>query len=918
MASTATSPRQGSVAPLAHSRRASSLSSRDWSATQAREASVEGIFRKYDITRVRMLERRTRTDVLRARDELRNVFRDGYGHFLSAASTLESMNAAASRGCEHAAYLRDACLSDEDTSERSEPEQKHAEDSHFDAQEAVVVAALVLPQVPEQIWAAISERRYLPACALILLADRLYSRLDKDEVTQLHALTNDVACHVPKQVNLLRKVVIARATTLLEDISVNASMASDAICALRGLGVYASWREAIEALLAARQRVLHATLPDKLGNDAALDVPELGDRIVRALTIIRRTWAHLVQLVYAADGAEHCDDVLAESLLERTRIKTLFAMLQDSFNAINWKNTQQRSLAIRLLQNEGDLLARNIAHSATEQPLSAGYLQEQTAAWTEDALAVLNDSLTRALAPVLDARELVRARTVILEWLDAPDVAGQSVTWKQIRGLLREKQVSLWDDVCRKPFKARFEAIAQRLFDDIAAQPDTVITGLLEDSALQQHADLHALWCEPPLLSQASLQTLRDSSLAALGWSPKVYHAVSALYASLATVHRTYQPALRPRAHVSKSVNATGALGWNPRLADWEREDLATFLSDQQEKALEHYAFGLDRLMGRLIATPTASPRLTDMAELAVESTMMEQRFRQQRFVGEIAGTIARHHDVLARAFGLFDAADNGDSPVTSTAVTQICVRLDALYLKAWQPWIDQVAIQLADVVRRHLAEATNASVCAHAGWVTVPSDDTKADDPGWRVPTQVSPQFLASICDHAATLRRAGITGSGPVFVHASNAFTKQILAVFEETSQAPLQDGVAMLWDADTATQMEVDLSFIVLRLLVPPVSTEKEPQHERLLQALKALLVRRAGEHANRDDCSRALLDASVARFVARTRALLYPYVLETPSTVQSAAEEQRLVRAVPTPRAEPCDRFIPLPVADRSCA
>ncbi|KAI9596052.1 hypothetical protein BDF19DRAFT_439481 [Syncephalis fuscata] len=518
-------------------------SSSSWTVEQAREASIDGIFRKYDISRVHILERRTRNDALKTQRELRTLIRERYNDIISTTSTLQDMEQSAQRLLGHTRVLQEHCRSTDNNATQEPIMSPTPSMSTKNLIDKGVAATIMSSLIPELVWQSLNAHNLLQAAMLIILIEDIQSTSHEKKIT--------------RHISRLRTITILRMKEQLACTDLNANELARISYVARLLGVYDDWNTAMIAYLDARQQALDVVLVSnsETGNTS--------QSIIDVLTIVRNTWSHITSVVSYTDGD---DKKSSQPLITKPDtaeyITQLAQTIRQRLDTTVYCEPRQIDSMINVVEINWLLPKQWTASRFVLNAMPKTALQQQLDSWNDRVQERLTELIPRVLTRTDDAIELVQARIDILKWLDQP---ASFVSWDQIRAYLPSKTLSLWDDICRNSFKTRFEAIAQQALEQISSQPDIFVRPLIEQLDQEQYTDLLSSYWRPLSLLSGAESIRKTCILSALGWTTDLLETVHELASALSSLHEAYEPAIRPMDTVTTNV----ITGRNLRLLAW-------------------------------------------------------------------------------------------------------------------------------------------------------------------------------------------------------------------------------------------------------------------------------------------------------------------------------------------------------------
>ncbi|KAI0208088.1 Conserved oligomeric Golgi complex subunit 1 [Lamellibrachia satsuma] len=145
------------------------------------EMDTGALFEKYTIEEIRDIEKRTRQEIERKKEELRQMVGERYRDLIEAADTITEMKNSAKNVVKSVLRMQLECQKKRDlarvkgTTDKKDVHRKK-EASFY----AIAAQMKLLMDIPEQIWSAIELGEYLHATQLFLLARHVHTGLQLD------------------------------------------------------------------------------------------------------------------------------------------------------------------------------------------------------------------------------------------------------------------------------------------------------------------------------------------------------------------------------------------------------------------------------------------------------------------------------------------------------------------------------------------------------------------------------------------------------------------------------------------------------------------------------------------------------------------------------------------------------------------
>ncbi|XP_059174642.1 conserved oligomeric Golgi complex subunit 1-like [Physella acuta] len=499
-------------------------------ANNVQRADSNALFEKHTIEEIRNLEKKTRSDIEKKKEDLRVMVGERYRDLIDAADTITDMKTSAQNVMKSIAKMEHLC---------SAMRQKHMvrgssfpmaikndSDKNGKEMEFYGKAAQIklLMDIPEKIWSSVDSQEYLTAARLYLLARHinaslhLDSQLSADVVTWFPVLTRQWAA-----ISHFKTTILQGCRLMLADTEADLSdqQMADVLCCIILLEDTTPRQVFTEFLLArtkALQQILHS------GHQVNVKVQILS--VARLLTSTLRQ----IYSVFYQHESQHPGQTEGEhkGLLLETLENVLNKPGHGNLN-LELHGTISSKCLPPSVKNFQPLLRRPAA------PLQIKQLKENCQQWMNTCLQDVQSGVGKLLNYVNTVKRLADIRDELWALLTAVQ---SEPSWLQMNENILTLRV--WEDFLRPLFLERVKALVQYQLDTTAeltrrtvSKAMMELTSDVNDSSMQCERNLAVfVWTESSsdiLMSDiwqtAATKTISDSGgliLKARAFTPAV------------------------------------------------------------------------------------------------------------------------------------------------------------------------------------------------------------------------------------------------------------------------------------------------------------------------------------------------------------------------------------------------------------
>ncbi|KAL7329075.1 hypothetical protein PS15p_207240 [Mucor circinelloides] len=355
-----------------------------------------------------------------------------------------------------------------------------------------VIAALVksLADVPEQIWHALENHRYLHASRLYVLAKQVHEYLDQEK--EKSTIDIEVAFPVIQRqwdaVSAFGPQIIQRSTHYLRVSEQTTEHMAEVIVALMLLDDQ-SYAQSVDKLLEMRSNVIRDILQHYTKTTDSAN-HRITHQLREVSLIIKRTLMQVFDIFVSKEGGHQ--KTLIESYVD-SFLKTFLIPSKSSHG----NETPSQPAITRLFSPSSNvhLIVRYLPESIQNYTpcfdpspqLMPSDVQHQVSAWMRDIEAMIRDQLPQTLSPIENQAELIQIRSKLWELLDEDEnTRDKTNKWQMAAKHLLSARYSLWTSLYRDVFNNCSKKLIDEALADLAKQPAQVVWPLIIDPKKQR------------------------------------------------------------------------------------------------------------------------------------------------------------------------------------------------------------------------------------------------------------------------------------------------------------------------------------------------------------------------------------------------------------------------------------------------
>ncbi|XP_071477310.1 conserved oligomeric Golgi complex subunit 1-like [Diadema antillarum] len=418
------------------------------------DLSTSHLFEKYTVEEIRKLERETRADIEKKKEDLRQMVGERYRDLIEAADTITDMKNCAEKIVVSIQDMQKHCVNLQKTHFTKgisiSPKKAGNSGSQSSGFYAIASQTKLLLDIPEKIWSDIESGEHLHATQLYLLACHIVSSLQLDTTTHQSAqllkwfpvLSRQWAaiCHFKPSILQSCRNVLKNADAPDEEIA-------KSLCAIMLLED-TSPRQVFTEFLLARKNAVHQ----------AFSSPQFDTSVKRQVcgvtNLINLTLRQIHAVFYHQENEGEDDE----------KSNLLLSVLNKVTQSGDGQTVLAEELAVGTFSKH---LPSHITEfhpklRAAATPIAASFVQESVSQWVETCISDVHDGISKLLGYVTSIRGLTSIRDAVWDLLqEAEDDIPLNTVAKRVLG----RTLCLWGEFVRPLFLTRIQAIIQESLD---------------------------------------------------------------------------------------------------------------------------------------------------------------------------------------------------------------------------------------------------------------------------------------------------------------------------------------------------------------------------------------------------------------------------------------------------------------------
>ncbi|KAL1918755.1 uncharacterized protein VTP21DRAFT_2777 [Calcarisporiella thermophila] len=759
--------------------------------------NADELFYKYSVPELRAMEKKMRADIDQKKKDLRLMVGERYRDIISAADAIVAMQkninstqdvlASMQSGCDvHEIRRRAKILSTNKENRVDEDEIQHS-------LYAAAAQIKVLVDVPEQIWRALEDQKYLLASRLYLLAKAVYKNLqsEKDDMPISIANTFPVVQRQWDVVSHFKGHILQRSIAFLKLFNTTAKSVAETLAAIMLLDNY-TMKDTVKLLLEMRTSALADFFDKPFATNNPADTP--ASRLASMVRLFKATVSQVTRICIQPMLGESESQLMFDAYLQQLRVG--FTMNEElDLSPIQNRDYKSISMIPRLYSPTANvhLLVRYLpesVHSYTpclnETPFTADDARRAVGHWVNLAKEEFEQKLERFLASVAKScQELAALRKGVWDVLGRADDMqtgieardrrrsvfmriresrsprwsvysgdGLPMTWKQICEVSLGAEFFIWASLFRQSFHNHFQTIVNSSLSEIAAQPCTILRHALF-SARENDWDVGRFVWSPlheevrgtgPLMDTDGLRRLMRE------W----------VGADTPTVKASRMQFDRAIEHLLSDVKCgilfegeDGDLLQAMFSARSDSQSLSEYFQDRWLATIRDYCDGLKAMLEELSSShdPTQQESYDKTLLLGRISQTLGTRSEQ------LPGVLTQIQQYQKQAAGRMVGSGYMAKLEPDSRTKEVQAMFMSLYASSQQSWIEALVREASEAIETFLCGATwnDTDALMHTWEATAIQTSEHSEGETVQLPASVSRAILKALVQLCKRLNRAG-----------------------------------------------------------------------------------------------------------------------------------------------------------------
>ncbi|KAK2150545.1 hypothetical protein LSH36_401g03021 [Paralvinella palmiformis] len=445
----------------------------------SREIDTDALFEKYDIEEIREIEKKTRQDIERKKEDLRVMVGERYRELIEAADTISEMKTCAQNVVHSINHIQDLCLelkqtfqaktfSSLSTKAKLDVQGKPDENQFYN----LATQIKLLMDMPEKIWSAIDVGQYLQATQLFLLARHAYNslQLGSHHATKVHSWF-PVLGRQWAAISHFRGTILQTCRHMLTDISVSDDMTAKCLAAVILLDDTTP-RQVFSEFLLARSTSINQLFQ----SDSTVSVKT---QICAVVKTIVTTIHQVYSIFYEGNNTQIASNLLMKILSDVTNKgddgRSPCSLQPRHFRGIILTKPETSLSAKYLTKKMYDFRPELHRDAVAIDILS---LQDNSLRWIDKCKDSVKSGLGQLLGFINTVKALASIRNEV--WLVLKEDDNMQ-TWQIVCQQVVKRPINIWYEFFRVHFMDRTKSLVQVHFDSALSLCNQQVDGVLKE-----------------------------------------------------------------------------------------------------------------------------------------------------------------------------------------------------------------------------------------------------------------------------------------------------------------------------------------------------------------------------------------------------------------------------------------------------
>ncbi|XP_033750084.1 conserved oligomeric Golgi complex subunit 1-like [Pecten maximus] len=454
------------------------------------ETDTNILFEKFTIDEIRGIEKKTRTDIERKKEDLRTMVGERYRDLIEAADTITEMKNSAQNVMKSIARIDKMCKELNQSHmvrgtsfhnrSNKELDQQRKQELKF---HSIAMQIKLLLDMPEKIWSALDRNDYLTATRHYLLSRHIHTSLQLDSQQSPDLLHRfPVLNRQWAAISHFRATILQGSRSMLKESAITDQKIAECLCSIILLEDSTPRQVFNEFLLARTTAVQQLFHPNQTEG--------VKDQVCTVVKLITTTIHQIHSVFYQGDSSA----MGVSSNLLVTILTTVTSQKQHESGLLDFhQSSSLKSLPSSVL----DFCPTLRSHAT---PVSVQYLQDNCQQWIDTCIRDVKHGVGKLLGFVNTVKRLADIRDAVWELLSQDD---SMTDWQGVCSRILNRKLSSWEDFLWALFLDRVKALMKYQLDTATELTKRQVSklvmeiGSIEDGSSELEVDLSKfIWCE--------------------------------------------------------------------------------------------------------------------------------------------------------------------------------------------------------------------------------------------------------------------------------------------------------------------------------------------------------------------------------------------------------------------------------------
>ncbi|XP_052283233.1 conserved oligomeric Golgi complex subunit 1-like isoform X2 [Dreissena polymorpha] len=457
------------------------------------EMDSNRLFEVHTIEEIRGIEKRTRSDIERKKEDLRTMVGERYRDLIEAADTIAEMKNSALNVMSTISNIEGLCKelkqshmisgSAKHRKNKLELDNRRKEEARF---HEVSSQIKLLLDMPEKIWTYLDNEDFLSASRLYLLSQHINTSLHLNSQNASNFLYwFPVLTRQWAAISHFKSTILQGCRQVIKESSVSDQKIAESLCSILLLE-NSNPRQVFNEFLLARTSAIQALF--QAGTSSTKEL------VCSVVQLISTTIHQIYAVFYNNEGAED-KDLESANLLLKSLVKVTSEKLHESGLVDFQSSASSKSLPKSVTEFCP-------SHKSVSMGVSESHLHDNCKQWIHTCTTDIKTGVGKLLNYVKTVKHLAAIRDAVWDMMHQDS---NQVTWEGVCLKVLNEPLYIWQDLIRPLFVDRVKTLIQQQFeatvDMTRKQIGKIITEVdsPQGSSLVSEADMGSyVWSESP------------------------------------------------------------------------------------------------------------------------------------------------------------------------------------------------------------------------------------------------------------------------------------------------------------------------------------------------------------------------------------------------------------------------------------